>query len=69
MGGVCTGDDALDLVAVGASAVALGTVLFTDPFAPGRIRSEIESIWTASGATSADGIGGFTRASASHHGL
>ena len=41
MGGVQTGRDALDLLACGASAVALGTVLFSDPEAPGRIRSEL----------------------------
>jgi dihydroorotate dehydrogenase (NAD+) catalytic subunit len=40
MGGVWSGLDALELVAAGASAVALGTVLFADPGAPGRIRSE-----------------------------
>ena len=43
MGGVTSGRDALELVAVGASAVALGTVLFTDPFAPARIRAELEA--------------------------
>ena len=42
MGGVATGLDALELVAVGASAVALGTVLFADPVAPGRIRAELD---------------------------
>jgi len=41
MGGVVTGLDALELVAVGASAVALGTVLFSDPGAPTRIRAEL----------------------------
>ena len=41
MGGVCSGRDALDLVAVGASAVALGTVLFADPYAPARVRDEL----------------------------
>lgn len=41
MGGVLSGQDALDLIAVGASAVALGTVLFTDPGAPARIREEL----------------------------
>ncbi len=41
MGGVSTGRDALDLVAVGASAVALGTVLFADPGAPDRVRGEL----------------------------
>jgi len=41
MGGVTSGLDALELVAVGASAVGLGTVLFSDPAAPGRIRNEL----------------------------
>jgi len=43
MGGVFTGRDVADLVSVGASLVALGTVLFADPWAPGRIRSELEA--------------------------
>ena len=43
MGGVETGEHALDLVAAGASAVALGTVRFADPAAPARIRSELEA--------------------------
>jgi dihydroorotate dehydrogenase (NAD+) catalytic subunit len=41
MGGVRTGLDALELIAAGASAVALGTILFSDPEAPARIRSEL----------------------------
>ena len=41
LGGVATGRDALELVAVGASAVALGTVLFSDPEAGTRIRAEL----------------------------
>jgi dihydroorotate dehydrogenase (NAD+) catalytic subunit len=41
MGGVRSGLDALELVAVGATAVALGTVLFGDPVAPIRIRDEL----------------------------
>ena len=41
MGGVRTGLDALELLAVGATAVALGTVLFGDPSAPDRIRDEL----------------------------
>jgi dihydroorotate dehydrogenase (NAD+) catalytic subunit len=43
MGGVWTGRDALELIAVGASAIALGTVLFTDPGAPARIREELRA--------------------------
>jgi dihydroorotate dehydrogenase (NAD+) catalytic subunit len=43
MGGVETGRHALELVSAGASAVALGTVLFADPEAPSRIRAELEA--------------------------
>jgi dihydroorotate dehydrogenase (NAD+) catalytic subunit len=43
MGGVETGGHALQLIAAGASVCALGTVLFSDPEAPARIRSELEA--------------------------
>ena len=42
MGGVETGQHVLDLVAAGATAVALGTVLFRDPEAAARVRRELE---------------------------
>ena len=58
MGGVMTGRDALELVAVGASAVALGTVLFADPLAPARIRTELDAEAEARGfATPLDARG------------
>lgn len=41
IGGVETGRHALELIACGASAVALGTALFSDPDAPARVRSEL----------------------------
>jgi dihydroorotate dehydrogenase (NAD+) catalytic subunit len=50
MGGVASGGDAADLVAVGASAIALGTVLFSDPWAPSRIRAELGAIGITSEA-------------------
>ena len=43
MGGVATGGDVLELIACGATHVALGTVLFADPGAPARIRAELEA--------------------------
>jgi dihydroorotate dehydrogenase (NAD+) catalytic subunit len=49
MGGVATGLDALELVAAGANAVALGTVLFSDPDAPARIREQLMAETTARG--------------------
>ena len=49
MGGVATGTDALELAAVGASSVALGTILFSDPGAAERVRDEIEALSAARG--------------------
>ena len=43
MGGVETGLDALELIAAGAQHVALGTILFSDPDAPGRVRAELHA--------------------------
>ena len=52
MGGVQSGRDALELLAAGARAVALGTVLFSDPFAPARIRDELAAELAALGLSS-----------------
>jgi len=41
MGGVETGRHALDLIAAGASSVALGSILFRDPKAAERVRGEL----------------------------
>jgi dihydroorotate dehydrogenase (NAD+) catalytic subunit len=58
MGGISSGRDALDLVAVGASAVALGTVLFADPLAAVRVRDELEAEVTSRGYASSAEIRG-----------
>ena len=52
MGGIATGRDALEFLAAGASAVALGTVLFADPEAPGRVRRELDDELRARGISS-----------------
>jgi dihydroorotate dehydrogenase (NAD+) catalytic subunit len=44
MGGIESGADALDFLAVGASAVAVGTANFRDPEAGGRVRRELEAL-------------------------
>ena len=41
MGGIENGRHALEFVAAGAHACALGTVLFADPYAPRRVREEL----------------------------
>src|SRR4051812_30801709 len=54
MGGVATGGDVLDLIACGASAVAVGTTLFADPDAPSRIRDELAALAAERGLSSPD---------------
>ena len=49
MGGISNGRDALEFIAAGASAVALGTILFPDPEAPERVRLELASELAARG--------------------
>lgn len=64
MGGVASGRDALDLVAAGASAVALGTILFSDPWAPTRVRAELDAARRSQGVASASEIRGVAHESA-----
>ena len=54
MGGIATGRDALDFLAAGASSIALGTVLFADPEAPGRVRRELADELAARGLSAAE---------------
>lgn len=42
MGGICKGEDALEFILAGASAVAVGSALFHDPFAPIKVVSYLE---------------------------
>ncbi len=54
MGGICSGRDALEFAICGARDVALGTVLFADPGAPVRVRSELEVACAEAGVAIAD---------------
>jgi dihydroorotate dehydrogenase (NAD+) catalytic subunit len=63
MGGVASGRDVVDLIAAGANHVALGTVLFTDPGAPIRVRAELDRELAVLGLESVDEARG-----AAHHG-
>jgi dihydroorotate dehydrogenase (NAD+) catalytic subunit len=64
MGGVTSGGDALAFVAAGADAVALGTVLFSDPLAPARVRAELAAELESRGGLSASHLRGAARESA-----
>ncbi len=44
VGGIWSGADVLEYLAVGATAVQIGTVLFSDPLAPKRIVGELTSL-------------------------
>ena len=44
MGGVSKGEDAAQLMLAGASAVAVGTACFADPFAPVKVRDGLAAI-------------------------
>jgi dihydroorotate dehydrogenase (NAD+) catalytic subunit len=65
MGGVVTGGDVLQFLAAGASAIALGTVLFSDPDAPARIRAELAVELAALGVAEPDDAVGLAHDGAS----
>jgi dihydroorotate dehydrogenase (NAD+) catalytic subunit len=54
MGGVSSGRHALELIAAGARDVAVGTALFADPDAAGRIRAELSAELAAHGFAGPD---------------
>jgi dihydroorotate dehydrogenase (NAD+) catalytic subunit len=64
MGGIASGGDALEFLAAGASAVSVGTALFAEPAAPGRIRSELAAELATRGVASADDAIGLAHAAA-----
>ncbi len=49
MGGVAKGEDAAQLMLAGASAVAVGTACFDDPFVPLKVRDGLTEIAAAQG--------------------
>ncbi|MCD8142499.1 MAG: dihydroorotate dehydrogenase [Clostridiales bacterium] len=52
MGGVAKGEDAAQMLLAGATAVAVGTACFADPYAPIRTRDELAALCAAQGLTS-----------------
>ena len=58
MGGVAKGEDAAQLMLAGASAVAVGTALFADPFAPVKVRDGLEAIAERKGLDRVSGLTG-----------
>ncbi len=56
MGGIESGRDALEFAACGARDVALGTVLFSDPGAPARVRAELAAACAEAGVATPDDV-------------
>lgn len=51
MGGIMSGDDALEYILAGASAVSIGTATFHDPTAAMRIQNELSNLLAERGFT------------------
>ena len=61
MGGVAKGEDAAQLMLAGASAVAVGTACFADPYAPIKVRNGLASIASAQGLDKVSDLTGGVR--------
>ena len=58
MGGVARAEDAAQLMLAGATAVAVGTACFADPFAPVKVRDELAEIAAKQGLASVSELTG-----------
>lgn len=61
MGGISTGRDAVEMMLAGASAVAVGTACFRDPYAPIKVRDGIEAYCKEQGVSNVSEIVGTVR--------
>ena len=61
MGGVAKGEDAAQLMLAGASAVAVGTALFADPFAPLKVRDGLARLAARQGLSRVSELTGGVR--------
>ena len=58
LGGISTWQDAVEMLLAGASALQIGTVLFTDPLAPGKILAGLENYLRENGLNSVSELTG-----------
>ena len=61
MGGVSRGEDAAQLMLAGATAVAVGTAMFADPFAPLSVRDGLKRIAARQGLSRVSELTGAVR--------
>ncbi len=60
-GGIVSGRDAAEFLAAGASAVAIGTAVLTDPSSPARIARELRGVMRALGISRVRDLSGLAR--------
>ena len=58
MGGISSGDDAVEMMLAGADLIGIGTACFADPFAPIKIRDGIEMYLERKGLSSVTELSG-----------
>ena len=58
MGGISTWEDAIEMMLAGATAIQMGTAIFTDPFAPLKVIEGIEEYMDKNGIKSLSEIVG-----------
>ena len=58
MGGIATGEDAIEFIMAGATAVAVGCASFADPYAPVKVARGIAAYMEQTGVSSLDEIRG-----------
>ncbi len=58
MGGISTWEDAIEMILAGATAIQMGTAIFTDPFAPLKVIEGIEEYMDKNGIKSLSEIVG-----------
>lgn len=58
LGGISSGEDAAQMMLAGATAIAVGTACFSDPYAPLKIRDELEEIAAEQGLSKVSDLTG-----------
>lgn len=61
LGGISTWQDAVEMLLAGATALQIGTVLFTDPYAPLKIEAGLEAYMAQNGISSLSELTGGVR--------
>ena len=61
LGGISTAEDAVEMLLAGASAIQVGTAIFTDPYAPLRIRDGLAAFMEETGVKSLSELVGGVR--------